>query len=235
MLRLFRPVQVVPVYNRGVASFQEIENLTVHFNWYAVLSCSHHCTHAYVRWRWLVHHLCVCVCFYLCSNFHFSSPRENLADPLHCLKFKNREYNCPTSIVFMTCHILCRYVYKLCAPTSVVQLQSEDTLTYLNKGILTRGMVNYSNRTYTCWQNPNRTVTANVCIIEDLDNWGSAVLLKGSSKNTSCGFNFLMEHTSVTTYSNWAVISCGSSLQWLSFVEAFYSLHQPLVCCSTWV
>ena len=101
--------------------------------------------------------------------------------------------------------------------------------------IICRGMVNYSNRTYTCWQNPNRTVTANVWIIKGSDNWGPTILLKGSSKNTSCGFNFLMEHTSVTTYSNWAVISCGSSLQWLSFVEAFYSLHQPLVCCSTWV
>ena len=29
---------------------------------------------------------------------------------------------------------LYRYVYKLGAPTSVIQLQSEDTLTYLNKG-----------------------------------------------------------------------------------------------------
>jgi len=31
-------------------------------------------------------------------------------------------------------HIHYRYMYKLGAPTSVIQLQSEDTLTYLNKG-----------------------------------------------------------------------------------------------------
>lgn len=50
-----------------------------------------------------------------------------------------------TLIVVSTTILMCaiiRYVYRLGAPTSAIQLQSEETLTYLNKGDLSNLLVN---------------------------------------------------------------------------------------------